>query len=264
MEQELTEGPFGPCLKLRGNWSPKVAKLVRDRGVEELWLTGGRSDRHVDYVCEVPHLKALTLIHFTLDDPSPIECLHELRYLNLTTYSDGIVDFSNFPHLEECLIEWTKGVASALGVTTLRKLFVNRLPKARVVEVAQLTNLIDLGILSCGAESLEPLRNLKNLEKLRLGLFRKLKDIAFLSSLTELKELWIQSCSGFGSLEPLRDLAKLEDLFIENSGPFESLKPLAGLTHLRKFGLTGRKKKVLDGDDSPVSNLPNLEKFVRW
>lgn len=262
---EIVQGPYGPRLVLRGQWSPAIDSLVHRESIEELELNHGKlwADNNVEFVCRYPYLKALILLnHHSLIDPRPVECLNELRFLDLGVYTDETVDFGNFPHLEECLIEWNRGFGSALSVVGLKRLVVNRLPKREIGKVASLINLHSLGILSCGAESLEALSQVPHLRSLRLTRFLKLRDNAFLQSLNELRELWVQSSCGFQSLESLSKCTKLESVTLDNVGLIESLRPLVALKSLRSLVIMGRSN-VLDGDFSVIESLPILERFVK-
>lgn len=234
-------------------------ELIERERIQELHLLWPVFDASL--LCDVPRLRALTLLDFALEDPTPIECLHDLEFLNFETYSNKRIEFSNFPKLQECYLRWTKGVESVLKLTKLREFRVSSFPKNKINELAKLTDLKDLAILGCSAESLEPIRSLKKLESLSLTRMRKLSDNEFLSSLTQLRSVRISGCSGFGSFEPFRNLTNLESLSLTNCGPFTSLEPLSGLVRLRQFGLHGPRADVLDGDYSHVEELPNLEAF---
>lgn len=262
---ELGQGEYGPKLILRSRWTTHYEKTMLEYGIQELRLNHGSGwdGEDLHFLRQFPHLKALAVTHYGLEDIGAIQCLRELRTLELFTYSKTVIDFRHFPKLEECSLEWTKGVSSALFMRQLSKLFINRIPKASVSTIGEMIGLRELGLLSCGVESLECISALTKLESLRLARFSKLTSNTFLSHLTELRDLWIQNCSGFYSFEPLRKHLLLETIGMHNCGPFESLEPLRNLKRLRSFVLSGPRNEVLDGGYGPVEDLPNLDNYFR-
>ncbi len=259
----IEAGLYGKRFVLMSHWSDSFYDVILREDVVELELNHGKfwpGDR-IDFVSELTHLQALILVHLHFRDTGPVQRLHELRYVQIGTYESDPIDFSNFPRLEQCLIEWSPALSSAIKVKSLRRFAVNRLPADMVVPLGDLTGLRDLSILSCSATSLDALRSLTLLQSLRLARFRQLESNAFLQSLRHLKHLWIQACSGFHSLEPLRSLLALECIWLEDLGQVESMLPLSGLVNLRDLAIGG-KTVLLDDSASCISDLPKLERLV--
>lgn len=100
---------------------------MRSKGIKELQLNYARGfvGDDISFVATLPELEALWIIHRTMDDVSPIHALHELRSLKVDTYCDTPIDFSHFPRLEHCYIEWRKGVRSIFDLPRLEKLWIN-------------------------------------------------------------------------------------------------------------------------------------------
>lgn len=118
MSDEFTieEGGRGPSMVLRGAWRGEYADVVRRRGVVELVLNYalGWKGRDVEFLSQVDSLQGLSIIHRTIDDVSPIHVLRALRSLKVSTYCDTSIDFTQFPQLEECTLEWRAGAKSLL------------------------------------------------------------------------------------------------------------------------------------------------------
>jgi Leucine-rich repeat (LRR) protein len=261
---EIDVGRWGKRLVQLGPWSAEALSAARSQQVKEITFRSYICfpDDSIEFICELQHIVALSITHGSLE-VKPIECLHNLRALDLGNASETPLDFRKFPHLEECFVEWSPAISRVFDAKELTRLSINRPPKSFIPKIATLPGLRELSLLNCPAESLEALRNLRSLRTLRLTGFKKLKEIAFLSALTELERLWIQNCTGFASLEPLRSLGNLTEVTLDNCGPFQSLEPLKDLHRIERFVIMGPRKRVDAGDYSFVENLPRLQHYFR-
>jgi len=106
-----------------------------------------------------------------------------------------------------------------------------------LLEISKLENLEYLDIETVTAENLLPLRNLRNLQTLKLSGIRKATNF-----------------------EPLIRLLGLKRLFVENAKHLTSLDFLVGANHLTAIGVEGSMwtKQKIDGL-APLANLQRLE-----
>lgn len=258
---DIDTGPYGNRLTLRTRWSERVRDVIYDRRVVHLDLTNPRDYPSSDlrFLCEFPFLRALSLVCGEADI-GPIECLDELRSLVLNNHHKNRLDFKSFPHLESLSVSWNPSVKGLIQLRKLSKLVIEHPPKTVIPHIGEMTELEELALFTCSAEDLSPLGNLRKLRALRLSMFRMNTGNAFVSKLTGLEKYHIQDSRGFTSFEPLRNLRKLKMISISESGPYESLVPLRYHRNLEHVHIGG---PVLDGDYSPVEDMPQLQRYYR-
>lgn len=248
-------------LAVSGKFTPEDVRLFNDGGFDgvELNVSRGWLGTNLDLLLTLGNLKALSVVGTYLEHIDVIGQLQSLGALDIATLLRGRLDLSGLENLRTCSIDYVPGLASALELTKLTGLFVNRMPKAKVNKISKMTDLRTLGILSCGADSIDFLSPLTQLESLRLALFRNLQNLEPLANLHRLQVIKLQDCKGVHSLEPLRELTQLKSISLQNCGPYDSLLPLKGLVNLEKLVLYGKKRRVLDDSHRVLNELPNLK-----
>jgi len=110
--------------------------------------------------------------------------------------------------------------------------------------------------------SLEAIADLSKLEKLELFGFRKLDSLNGIERLTSLRSLTLDGCSLLSDLKPLSELSNLEHLDVSGWKSITTLSPLRSLDKLRAFCFAGERTKVVDGDLSPLEDLPQLSMLM--
>jgi internalin A len=85
-----------------------------------------------------------------------------------------------------------------------------------------------------------------------------LRDISDLESLAgSLRDLEFEACPALDSLDEIGSLHNLQFFGFSDCGDVESLAPIAALRQLEELHAWG-STRVLDGDLSPLANLPRL------
>ncbi len=141
------QGAYGCRAVLHGPWFDDLRDALLRNQVIELELNQGKGwgGEHVEFLRQMGHLRALSILNLSVKDVSAIHNLHELMELNITTYCKTKIDFQNFPRLEKCSLEWRPGSESIFQCKTLKYLFLNRY---NVAESAPFFTAIDIGIFS--------------------------------------------------------------------------------------------------------------------
>lgn len=253
MTPSLEDGKYGRRAVLNSVWSDELVSYLADNEVVELELNHAKGWQGDDltFLAHLPGLKSFEIFDFTIRDIQPIHCLHELRSLGVTTYCSTAIEFSAFPQLENCALEWRTGAASLFGCVTLRELFVNRFHGKTTASFAGLTNLESLAILNAPVESLDGLKSLTRLRSLRLANLKKLGSLAGIQELTNLEDLEIHTCSKISSIREVSSLVRLKRLALNNDGKIESLRPLLALAGLETVSFY-ESTNIVDGDLSPL------------
>lgn len=196
---------FGIRAVLNGPWSGAVQEELLSRKPEELELNSSKGwvGARVDFLQSLPWLKSLIIIDFKIEDVGPVHFLAELTQLKIFTYCKTRFDFTAFPFLKECSLEWRRGAESVFDCGSLTNLFLNRYKGKSSQPFGNLKNLQSLGILNAPIAEVEGLRPLHRLKSLRLARLRPLNALTGLEDLFALEEIDINTCRSFTYLDPL-------------------------------------------------------------
>jgi hypothetical protein len=259
---KLEDGEYGRRAVITSGWRPEMSRYLLAHDVLELELNYAKGWLGNDllFLKELSHLLAFKIIdHFGLPYVEPIHYLHELRALNVQTYCKTPIRFSEFPHLEDCGLEWRPKCESLFSCTTLKKLFVNCYKAKDVDSFSNLVNLEWLAILNAPVHNLRGLTPLKRLRYLRLANLRRLTSLAGIEELAALEELNIDTCRAIGSIGEVGSLSRLRKLHVSNANEIESLKPLEKLSGLEWVTFV-ESTNIRDGDLSPLLRQKNLSR----
>lgn len=240
-------------------WSDRLIDgFVRKKVVElELNIANGWTGNDLSFLAKLPHLKCLEILDLVIRDIEPIHHLRKLKRLGVTTYCSTEIDFSAFPELESCGLEWRAKAKSLFDCVTLRELFVDRYKGKDADPFAKLVNLEELQILNSPIADIRALGELSSLRSLRLANFRCLISLAGLEKLKNLEALEIDTCRGVCSIDEIGSLHRLRHLHLSNDGDIASLKPLAKLKDLESITFP-ESTNIIDGDLSVIVNQKNL------
>ncbi|MDQ2800692.1 MAG: hypothetical protein M3Y13_13770, partial [Armatimonadota bacterium] len=179
-------GDYGPSLVLHSDWRAEYADYMRAHNIKELTVNYARGfcGQSLDFFQQVPFLEGLQLLVYHIRDISTVHSLHELR-----TFINGCrdkmeLDFSQFPKLERCGLDWHKKVRSLFECETLKRLNLDKYPYKDTVKFANLINLESLEINSSPVENLEGLGSLRGLKMLGLYYLRCLSSLSGVENLT--------------------------------------------------------------------------------
>jgi len=249
----LQTGHFGCRAIFHSPWSARIAEYLSSKEVVELELNVAKGWRGQDlsFLAALPGLLVFEIFSFGIQDISPIHTLHNLKKLGVTTYCLTELDFSAFPKLESCSLEWRPKAKSLFDCITLTDLFVNRYKGQDTASFAKLRNLESLGLYNASIKDLHGLSELKALRLLSLAALRGLSSLSGIENLTGLAELEMNTCRRINSIEQVRTLTNLRKLYLTNMGDIESLKPLENLNRLESVAFP-QSTNIKDGDLWPL------------
>jgi hypothetical protein len=245
---------------LSGRWADRDRKMMEEFHLDglEVNTAKGFEGTDLDFLAEAPQLKRLWVTHLNIRDISGIQTQNELLELSINTYCSTPIDFSSFPRLRRCYLEWRNGAESVFETASLESLSINRFPDRDLSRLAALRNLTLLRLRSGPLEMLNGVEHLGELRELWLLGLKKLKGVEGVDRLPRLTRLHVNGCTALYELGPLARARNLEWLGLLECGPLASLKPIAGLPNLESFYFYGTTK-IDDGDMSVLLSLPKLQ-----
>ncbi|CAL6078619.1 leucine-rich_repeat domain-containing protein [Hexamita inflata] len=138
---------------------------------------------------------------------------------------------------------------STVNLSNIQKLFLNCCKNVKFHGVA---NVKVLHAKSCDIQSIDGIQNWNQLLELNLT-GNKLKSVAQLENLTQLKVLELTSNQNIKNVEPLRGLVNLTTLSLQYN-KIENVEPLRGLVNLRDLYLSSNQIENVE----PLRGLVNL------
>ena len=201
-----------------------------------------------DLVTLCPDLEELILDYCYMDDYSPLGELTGLRKLQLSNCNEG----KGNPVSD---IGWVEGLQA---LRTLNLANNNVSDTTAIGELINLTQLY-LGENPLTDEDLEPIGDLKNLEKLSLYYVKKITDVSPLANLSKLTYLHLGSNSKLKDVKPLTNLKKLVYLRLNRTN-VSDLTGFGKLTSLKKLDLS--RCPIDESTVVALQGCKKLEKIV--
>lgn len=259
----IEEGRVGPVLVLTGPWGPDAEAMMKDNRLFGLMINYARgwSGDDIDFVKELPFLRELIIIDWNIDNVSPVEYLHELRAIQISTYCKTPLDFSNFPHLEDCGLRWRKGADSVFERDSLRRLFLSAYDGEHSAPFSGLRRLSSLAIAEGKLTEIESLASLVDLAFVGLYHLPRLQSLHGVETSKKLVDLEVEDCKNIHDLSPLHGLTNLKRLILSDCRDIASIQPLKELHQLSELIFAG-STSVEDGDMSILLNLPALSRVA--
>jgi Leucine-rich repeat (LRR) protein len=255
----IEQGTYGPRLVVTSTWSEDMSTIAQIYDVKELYLNYalGWEGSDLGFLSRLNRLELFWLIDRAIKDLSPVNELTQLRSLRVDAPAKTKICFQHFSALEECWLDWYRGVEDIFKVPTLETLKLGSYPKNDCGEFASLTRLVKLALYRPKATTVAELGRLARLKALMIVDARRLDSIAGFEALANLEELQLHRCDLVEDLSPLRSLKRLRTLILSDMPRLGSIRPIAQLPRLEVL-ILGGKTNVLDGDLSPIPELPRL------
>lgn len=249
--------------RIKGPWHPEMVDFLKKHDVGGLsfyYRDGFRCD---DYTF-LKDLPFITLFHVPYPDadvdvdPIPVPDLTGLTRLVAQFKVGHTVAIDQLPKLQSCTMQWQPKLHSVFDAKALQRLQITGLNWQKTDRLADLQSLSNLDVAHSGIRSFAPIAELRHLDRLSLSVCHRLETLDGIENLQSLRCLHLVEVSKVTSLERLASLKNLEVLTIADGRDIESIAPLAGLVNLKVLWIAGTKAKIIDGDLTPLTRLPNL------
>ena len=257
---KIEDGKYGKKMILHVDWSDKFADVLLGMNIQELVLLKLKNFgwQSLDFLATVPWLKSFKLLDFLTDNIEGIYFLPELRSIYMGDYSKRPIDFSRFPSLKECYMEFCKGRNSVTTCSDLEYLSLQHYSYKDLARLSPLKKLSTLGIAQGSLSDISAIGAMSNLRDIGLVLLRNLTDLSPLCQLDKIQNLDLTGCKKFGKLDALSGLPTLRTLNISNCADIESLSPLLACKDLEILELS-QDTTIRDGDLTVLLQMPTLK-----
>ncbi|MEL7513996.1 MAG: hypothetical protein AAGK03_05250 [Pseudomonadota bacterium] len=249
--------------RITGPWHPAMVDFLAKHKVAGLsfsYRDGFRCDDFGFFA----NLPFITLIHVPYPEPDfeyapmPIRDLSGLKRLVAPFKVSHPIDINQLPKLTSCTMRWQPKLNSVFGAKALKRLQISGLNWKKTDGLADLKTLRNLEVAHSGIRSFAPIAELHHLDRLSLSVCHRLESLDGIENLKSLRCLHLTETSKVTSLDCLAALKNLEVLTIADGWEIESVAPLRELTNLKALWIAGTKAKIIDGDLTPLTRLPNL------
>jgi hypothetical protein len=212
-----------------------------------------------------PGLERLFVTNRTASSIAPINKLHNLVVLEVTSNVPFDIDLEHWPKLEALRFDWNGEfihleASSELGALTVHSWkerdlqLLGAFPKLEALELHGGSLRTLLGVEHCpllrrvilshirSLADFEPIAALKNLSFLRIEACRQLNRVDVFAALPQLRGLRLDSVDTISTLEPLRTSTSLEELFfIDSTNIEDGVTSIVNDMQLSDFGFQNRK-----------------------
>jgi len=255
----VEQGVYGERLVLHSEWKNEFVDYMLANNIGELNVNYARgfSGQNLNFLQQLPFLTGLLLIVYNIADISVIHNLHRLKALNMGCRDITPLDFSAFPDLKDCGLDWRPKSDSIFQCRTLERLFINQYSYKHTDKFEELTSLSSLFFSGGPLGDLTGLQRLQNLETMGLYHLRSLSSLHGIENLAHLEELDIDTCRKLTSINEIQNLKRLRRLTLANCNDILSLRPIKELTSLERLYFY-ESTNINDGDLSFLTHLPNL------
>jgi hypothetical protein len=256
------DGFFGLRAVVISKWQDYFLERILEKEVKEIELNIGKGWRgeNVEFLRHIPDLNSIRIADYNLTSIEPVHYLHNLKSIDISTYCNTPIRFSEFPDLIDCSFEWRKKSDSIFECINLEKLAINNFDSKSAEKFESLQNLQELTLLNSKIENLHGIDSLSRLFKLRLGNLKSLSKIEGIKFLNNLKILDIGSCKKINSIVEVFNLLKLETLLLNDIGEIDSIDGIENLVKLKLFTFY-ESTNIIDGDLTQLKTLKNLTKL---
>lgn len=265
MSYTLEKTEDGVDLIVMGDWSREMFQSIECGQADGLVLNYARGFREKDlrFIEGLP-IRRLNLLAREMTDLSPIYSLADrLQVLLVQASPTSIIELERLPLLQTLSAGWSQVQGSILYASQLQNLSVHSYTEVDLSPLSALTRLVKLVMKERPRlQSLDGLEMFPWIQHLGIHLASTLSDISALgrSRPTLLQVLQLQACRRIIGIEPVVDCSSLQFFDLSEGGEVSTIEPLGGLVGLERVYLY-ESTRVVDGDLSPIAQLPRLKDF---
>lgn len=217
----------------------------------------------LSFLKEFSFITEFSILGLDIIDIKEIENLTNLRKLYIAHKFKGIIDFTKFKHLEECVFTWgIKGSESIYDTIFLKKLTIYSYSNIDFSKFEKQIKLEELELLNSKIDNLNGIENLKGLKRLSIIGAKNIENLNGIENLDKLEFLEIDRCKKINDLSLLCKLSNLKKIHANDGLQINDLNFIINLENLEEFLFAG-DSKILNNDLSPLEYAFNNKKLKR-
>ena len=259
---EIFSGNWGKQFIISQRVNSSLVRLMQNEHVGHVVLLGLWVAKNIDlsFLRELPELRAIGISSYEPIDWRPLQTLHQLEHLSLTTkaVSPQPIDFTKFSNLRECELSWHSQWSSVLQASTIRHLAIEDSKKVASFDLTKLPSLNEFFAVRCNGLRELVFERSQRLRSLKIARCRSFCNVTPRKAIADLEFLYLEAWSRF-DLNTIGKMKSLRRLWLNALGKIPSIRFLKGCKNLQRlmfhFGTN-----VLDGDLAVLQELPHLRK----
>ena len=228
-------------LRIYGDYNSDLSFLSIMHNVSRLTLDCIVSEvTNLDTITQLNKLKELHIGIFNLDSFEILNRVTDsLESITLGQTKSKKPDLSvleRFSKLKKIYIEGhTKNIGVISSLNHLENVTLRSITTKNIEFLTSLKKLSSLDIKLGGIKDFSAIEGMENIKHLELWLIRGLKDLSFISSLTGLQSLFLQSLKNVEVLPALKGLSQLKKINIEDMKGLKDISSLGEAPALAEF-----------------------------
>jgi hypothetical protein len=208
----------------------------------------------VGALAKFPRLERLFVTNRTASSIGPVNNLHNLVVLDVTSTVPFDIDLEHWPKLEDLRFDWNGKFVHLDAAPELRALTV-RSWKERDLQLLAASPKLELLELHGGSlRTLQGIERCPLLRRVILSHIRSLADFEAVAALKNLSFLLIESCRQLNRVDAFAALPQLRGLRLDNVGTIPTLAPLRTSTALEELFFID-STNIADGVTSIVNDM---------
>lgn len=246
-------------LRIFGHYSVEcdLTFLERIPSLRKVTADCMRDTTGIEVVTQLRNLESLCVGIFDLDNFNFLEQVApNLKVLGLyqtRSKKPKIESIARFENLEYLFLEeQQKGINAIKNLKKLQKIILRSITTTDIDFLQGLKQLWSVDIKLGGIKSFDALKTLPSLKFLELWQIRGLADLSFISDLTTLQNLFIQSLKQVKTLPDFSKNKFLRRIYLENMKGLDDFSTLKHIPNLKEF-------IICDENKEPDNFLPLFE-----
>lgn len=248
---------------LTGRWTVDASRLIESGEADRLVLNyaHGFNEPDLEFLRGLP-VRQLDIVDRRLTSLTPISELGDtLELLHVTSDPALSIDLTRLPRLTDLSADWQQVGATIESAANLERLHLGRYDRVDLAQLSRLVRLKRLVLMDRPrVRSLDGLSELPELQDFAVPLAKDLVDVSALRGLAQIEDLDMEACRKLNTVEDLSLCVGLRRLNISECGDLPSVAPLRGLASIEDLLMYGTTK-IVDGDLTPIADLPRLKEL---
>jgi hypothetical protein len=218
----------------------------------------------IENIAYLENLKSLGIGVFNIKDFSVLQDVPEnIEYLFLgatRSKKPDLAPLEKFKNLEKLYLEGQQKNIEVLNeLSAIKDLTLRSITTSNIDYISNLNQITSLDIKLGSINDYKAIEGFENIKYLELWQVKSLKDISFISTLTGLEHLFLQSLSNVERLPSFENLNELRKIELENMKGLKDISSLANAPSLEEFSHVSANN-MKPSDYIPLLQNPSLKK----